>query len=99
MAGIWTALVVVIDSTSTARKPGLVTVPVKPRDDLGPGTFNSVLKQAGLKKMKKYLVVVEKTDTGYSAYSPDLDGCVATGRTRGKLRVRCRKPSSFIWRA
>ena len=34
-----------------ARKPGLVTVlPVKPRDDLGPGTFNSVLKQAGLKK-------------------------------------------------
>ena len=25
--------------------------------------------------MKKYLVVVEKTDTGYSAYSPDLDGC------------------------
>jgi predicted RNase H-like HicB family nuclease len=47
--------------------------------------------------MKKYPVVVEKTDTGYSAYSPDLDGCVATGRTRGKLRVRCRKPSSFIW--
>jgi len=33
-----------------ARKPGLVTVPGKPGDDLGPGTFNSVLKQAGLKK-------------------------------------------------
>lgn len=31
-------------------KPGLVTVPGKPGDDLGPGTFNSVLKQAGLKK-------------------------------------------------
>lgn len=30
----------------------------------------------------KYLVVVEKTKTGYSAYSPDLGGCVATGRTR-----------------
>jgi histone acetyltransferase (RNA polymerase elongator complex component) len=30
-------------------KPGRVTVPGKPSDDLAPGTFNSVLKQAGLK--------------------------------------------------
>jgi len=29
----------------------------------------------------KYLVVVERTKTGFSAYSPDLGGCVATGRT------------------
>ncbi len=32
------------------RKPGLVTVPGKPGDDLGIGTLNSVLKQAGLKR-------------------------------------------------
>ena len=32
--------------------------------------------------MKKYLIVIEQTGTGYSAYSPDLDGCVATGKTR-----------------
>lgn len=32
--------------------------------------------------MKKYLIVVEENGTGYSAYSPDLDGCVATGKTR-----------------
>lgn len=32
-----------------AVKPGLVTVPGKPGDDLAPGTLNSVLKQAGLK--------------------------------------------------
>lgn len=31
-------------------KPGLVTVPGKPGDDLAPGTLNSVLKQAELKK-------------------------------------------------
>ena len=31
-------------------KPGLVTVPGKPNDDLGPGTLNSILKQAGMKK-------------------------------------------------
>ena len=30
-------------------KPGLVTIPGKPGDDLAPGTYNSILKQAGLK--------------------------------------------------
>ena len=29
----------------------------------------------------KYLTVIEKTNTGYSAYSPDLSGCVSTGAT------------------
>ena len=33
-----------------SAKPGLVTVPGKPNDDLGAGTLNSILKQAGLKK-------------------------------------------------
>ncbi len=32
--------------------------------------------------MKRYLVVFEKTDTGYSAYVPDLPGCVATGEDK-----------------
>jgi predicted RNA binding protein YcfA (HicA-like mRNA interferase family) len=32
-----------------AVKPGRVTVAGKPSDDLAPGTFNSILKQAGLK--------------------------------------------------
>jgi predicted RNA binding protein YcfA (HicA-like mRNA interferase family) len=31
-------------------KAGLVTIPGKPGDDLAPGTLNSILKQAGLKK-------------------------------------------------
>jgi len=31
-------------------KPGLVTIPGKPNDELAPGTLNSILKQAGLKK-------------------------------------------------
>ena len=33
-----------------AAKAGRVTVPGKPSDDLAPGTLNSILKQAGLKK-------------------------------------------------
>ena len=31
-------------------KAGRVTVPGKPSDDLAPGTLNSILKQAGLKR-------------------------------------------------
>jgi len=29
----------------------------------------------------KYLIVIEKSDTGFSAYSPDLPGCTSTGGT------------------
>lgn len=32
--------------------------------------------------MIKYLIIFEKTETGYSAYVPDLPGCIATGRTK-----------------
>jgi predicted RNase H-like HicB family nuclease len=30
----------------------------------------------------RYLIVIERTATGVSAYSPDLPSCVATGATR-----------------
>lgn len=32
--------------------------------------------------MYRFLIVIEKADGNYSAYSPDLPGCVATGKTR-----------------
>lgn len=31
--------------------------------------------------MDQYLIVLEKSDTGFSAYSPDVAGCLATGET------------------
>ena len=31
---------------------------------------------------KKYLVIFEKSKTGYSAYVPDLPGCISAGKTR-----------------
>jgi len=34
-------------------KPGRVTIAGHPGDDLGPGTLNSILKQAQLKKRRK----------------------------------------------
>ena len=33
----------------------------------------------------RYAVVIEKTDTGYSAYVPDLSGCVSVGSTREEM--------------
>lgn len=33
----------------------------------------------------KYLVVLEKSETGFSAYVPDLPGCVAAGVTKGEV--------------
>jgi predicted RNase H-like HicB family nuclease len=32
--------------------------------------------------MIKYLIIFEKTGTGYSAYVPDLPGCISTGKTK-----------------
>lgn len=32
--------------------------------------------------MKRFLVVFEKTNTGYSVYVPDLPGCISTGETK-----------------
>ena len=32
--------------------------------------------------MHRFLVIIEKAEGNYSAYSPDLPGCIATGATR-----------------
>lgn len=38
--------------------------------------------------MNNYAVIFEPTSTGYSAYAPDLPGCIATGRTLERTRKR-----------
>ncbi len=45
--------------------------------------------------MKKYLVVVEKTETGFSAYSPDIDGCIATGKTMEEVERNMKEAIQF----
>lgn len=35
--------------------------------------------------MNRYLIIVEKTASGYSAYSPDVPGCVATASKRSEV--------------
>lgn len=45
--------------------------------------------------MKKYLIVIEETATGYSAYSPDLPGCISTGETRQEVEQNMREAIAF----
>ena len=43
----------------------------------------------------KYLVVIEPTGTGFSAYSPDLPGCVATGETEAEVQKEMQEAMEF----
>jgi predicted RNase H-like HicB family nuclease len=43
----------------------------------------------------KYLVVVEQTGSGFSAYSPDVPGCVATGASRADVEREITDAISF----
>lgn len=45
--------------------------------------------------MERYLVIVEHTKTGFSAYVPDLPGCVSTGRTREEVEKNIREAIQF----
>jgi len=44
----------------------------------------------GSSKMR-YLVVVERTENNYSAYVPDLPGCIATGATAEDVQQNIRE--------
>lgn len=43
----------------------------------------------------RYAVVVEKTENNYSAYVPDLPGCVATGKTVEETEKEIREAIEF----
>ena len=67
-------------------KPGTVTIPGHPSDE--PARYRTQYPEAGWpeyrpgdEQMSDYLVIYEKISTGYSAYVPDLPGCITTGAT------------------
>jgi predicted RNase H-like HicB family nuclease len=43
----------------------------------------------------KYAVIIEKGDTGYGAYVPDLPGCVAAGETIEEVKRLIREAIAF----
>ena len=45
--------------------------------------------------MKRFLIIIEKTKTGFSAYSPDVPGCVATAKTKSAVEKRIGEAIEF----
>ena len=45
--------------------------------------------------MSKYLVVIEKAKGNFSAYCPDLPGCIAAGKTRRAAEKNIREAIVF----
>ncbi|GAP95232.1 type II toxin-antitoxin system HicB family antitoxin [Leptolyngbya sp. NIES-2104] len=45
--------------------------------------------------MMRYAVVIEKAPGNYSAYVPDLPGCVATGLTLEEIEQQIREAVEF----
>ena len=45
--------------------------------------------------MQRYLIVIEPTPSGFSAYSPDVAGCVATGPTRAEVERTMQQAIAF----
>ena len=45
--------------------------------------------------MKKFLIVIEKTPHGFSSFSPDLPGCIATGKTKKTVEKRMKEAMEF----
>ncbi len=41
--------------------------------------------------MVRYLIIIEKAQGNYSAFSPDLPGCVATGKSREMAEKNMKK--------
>ena len=45
--------------------------------------------------MARYAVVIEKAEANFSAYVPDLPGCVATGATKEEAEQNIREAIRF----
>ena len=43
----------------------------------------------------RYAIVIEKAESNYSAYVPDLPGCVATGATIEEIEAQIREAIEF----
>lgn len=69
------------------QKPGTVTIAGHASAEVKPGGPSVDSKASGIGQMSRYAVVIEGTEgTGYSAYVPDLPGCIAAAATLGEVR-------------
>src|SRR3984885_14218757 len=77
-----------------ATKPGTVTIAGHSVGGLGPKDCG-VYTEAGRDEMSRYTVFIEPTETGFSAYVPDLPGCVAAASTLEETRELIKEAIEF----
>jgi predicted RNase H-like HicB family nuclease len=51
---------------------------------------NAIQSSKGEKDMQRFLIIIEKGSHNYSAFVPDLPGCVATGKTLEEVKANMR---------
>jgi predicted RNase H-like HicB family nuclease len=61
-------------------------------DELKDGTWKSLARKAG---WMKYPVIIERAERNFSAYVPDLPGCVATGSTLKEAQKNVQEAVAF----
>ena len=79
-------------------KPGRVTIAGKPSDELARGIqieYAKARRSSRFRTAMKYAVVIEKAGENFSAYVPDLPGCIATGDTASEVEQQIREAISF----
>ena len=77
-------------------RTGRVTVAGKASDDLAPGALKHRQPIGPAFAMSQsFAVVIEEVEGNFSAYVPDLPGCVATGETRDVVLARTRDAIAF----
>lgn len=78
-------------------KGGVVIIPAAENDVLSSRAVRSVLRASevptgtGDGETARFLVVIEPTASGFSAYVPDIVGCVSTGRSVEEVEVAMRE--------
>jgi predicted RNase H-like HicB family nuclease/predicted RNA binding protein YcfA (HicA-like mRNA interferase family) len=69
------------------NQASVITVPGNDGKEFAPDNLNATLEKGRAEmSARRYPVVIEPTGTGYSAYSPDVSGCVAVGDTDEETR-------------
>jgi len=96
MDGFWLQLVEAIGNLS--MKSNLVGLPFRGspamtwhQEHLAVSSSKPVLKSSSM----RYAVVIERVTSNFSAYVPDLPGCVATGGSLEEVDVLIREAISF----
>ena len=57
--------------------------------------FKTCRFKGGGRECLNYTIIIEKAEGNYSAYCPDLPGCIATGRTEEETIQRMKEAIEF----